>query len=102
MIRLLCCLVTLACCIPAASADDKHPSIDLATFTCGDFIRNLEGGREQDMQTLVIWLDGYLSGIAGNTELSWHELKQYRHDLATYCRKNTSTSMQEAARKAGM
>jgi acid stress chaperone HdeB len=102
MPRLLCCFAIVVLNITAASADDKPQNIDLASFTCKDFQQGMQHGHEREMRSLAMWLDGYLSGISGNTEVNWQELKQYTDDLITYCRSHPASVMQEAARKAGM
>lgn len=88
--------------ITATFADDKPKNIDLSNFTCKEFLHSMQNGHEQEMRSLAMWLDGYLGGISGNTEVDWQELKQYTDELITYCRNNPASVMREAARKAGM
>ena len=93
----------MACCgAGLARAENKHSNIDLSTFTCKDFLSAMQQGQEQEMRSLAMWLDGYLSGISGNTEVDWQELRQYSNDLVAYCRDNPASVMREAALKAGM
>jgi acid stress chaperone HdeB len=102
MIRLLCCFAMLFLGVNVTHADGKHHNIDLSSFTCADFLEGMKNGQEQEMRSLSIWLDGYLGGISGNTEVDWRELRKYHEDLVAYCRKNTSSTMLQAGRNAGM
>jgi len=103
MNKLLAGIAMIACSgLSTAQAADKHSDIDLATYTCEEFLQAMENGQTQQTQALAMWLDGYLGGISGNTEINWHDLKQYSDDLIAYCRKSTSSGMLEAGRKAGL
>jgi len=100
----LLCLLTL----PAAQADEryvigKHPNIDLSSYTCGQFLDGMKSQADRDkMHNLVMWLEGYLGGISGNTELNWQELLDYKKDLLAFCDKNPTLGLLEAARRAAV
>lgn len=103
MKRLLCCIASLAVSgITPLHAGEKAPNMDLGSFRCEAFLHQMDNGYEQEMRALTMWLDGYLGGISGNTEINWHDLGQYTEELITYCRQHSSSTMLEAARKAGI
>ena len=100
---LLCLLL-----MPAALADEryaieKHPNIDLSSFTCRQFLDGIEDQTNTaKMHDLVMWLEGYLGGISGNTTLNWKDLLDYKKDLLTFCDKNPTLGLLEAARRAAV
>jgi hypothetical protein len=46
-----------------------------------------------------MWIDGYLSGVSGDTTLSWKNLEKFSTDLVAYCAKQTRG--QGAGRRRG-
>jgi len=94
--------------LPAAQADEryaieKHPDIDLSGFTCSQFLDGIENRADNaKMHDLVMWLEGYLGGISGNTTLRWQDLLDYKKDLLSFCDKNPTLGLLEAARRAAV
>lgn len=100
---LFCCCTWLAASAVNAQAQESPENIDLTRFTCQEYLQRLASASQpSELDALITWLDGYLSGISGNTEINWREIAQYRLDLTAHCRKHSSSTLQEAARKAGM
>lgn len=104
-LRLGCLLWML---LTAARADEryaieKHPDIDLSGFTCGQFLDGINNQSDNaKMHDLVMWLEGYLGGISGNTTLRWQDLLDYKKDLLSFCDKNPTLGLLEAARRAAV
>ena len=94
--------------LPTAQADEryaieKHPNIDLSSFTCRLFLDGFESQtNDAKMHDLVMWLEGYLGGISGNTTLNWQDLLDYKKDLLSFCDKNPTLGLLEAARRAAV
>ena len=84
-------------------AIEQHPSIDLSSFTCRQFLDGVEQpSNTAKMHDLVMWLEGYLGGISGNTTLNWQDLLDYKKDLLAFCDKNPTLGLLEAARRAAV
>ena len=49
-----------------------------------------------------MWIDGYLSGVSGDTDLDWGNLEKFSKDLVEYCGNNSNTKVLEAAKKVGI
>lgn len=81
-----------------ASSDD----IDFATVSCGQFLRDVDSGTEEDLTAVLLWLDGYLSGVTGDTLLSFGGLEAFAEDLITLCRQYPRGALIEAARRVGI
>ncbi len=98
------CLALLACLAsgPALAKKQAIPNIDFGRYTCQEFIDEIAGASAEDTGAVLMWLDGYLSGISGDTELKWTELEQFGEGLINYCSRNKDAKMLDAAKQVGI
>lgn len=67
-------------------------SFDVATATCGDF-----ASMDADtMGTMLLWIDGYTGGVAGDTTLDLDRLKQNITDAMELCAKDPAKPVIDA------
>ncbi len=87
-------------CSPAAFAAKKggEVTIDMKASTCKD-IDELD---EESAPFFLIWIDGYLSGVSGDTTFSTKEFKRFVDELGKFCTKNPDTGLLDAAKKVGI
>ena len=76
-------------CSPAVSfAED----MDMAKITCNDFLSQ----KEDDIVSVVIWVDGYLSAKSGDTVMGQEWMKKLSMNLASYCKQNGNKTLMDA------
>ncbi len=86
--------------VPASEAQER---VDLQEMTCGEVISLAqEEGNEESIFLFVFWIDGYLSGISGETTVNFDELSELAESLATFCVANEATDILTAARQVGL
>lgn len=103
MTAVFLCLMLLAA--PSAHAGKKGgqpQNIDFGSFTCQQFIDEFAQGSAEDIGVVMMWIDGYLSGVSGDTELNWKEFESFSTALAEYCSTHGKTNLLEAAKKKGI
>lgn len=84
-------------------AEEKLSTIELTSFTCQQFRDGIHSENDANkMHALVMWLEGYMSAISGNTLLDWQNLEEYKKDLLAFCDKNPTLGLLEAARRAAV
>ena len=89
----------------AATADAQKSAnmdIDFGAMSCQHFIHEVSTGSEDDIGALFLWLDGYLSGVSGDTVLSFTGLEALAGSLVEYCQHNGRVSLLDAARYVGI
>jgi acid stress chaperone HdeB len=92
--------LNLAC--APAYAGKKSQNIDFSDVTCGQFVAGLSEMDEQSAGIVLVWLDGYLSGVSGDTVLNWNNLESIGKDLVEYCGKHEDESVLDAAKEVGI
>lgn len=86
-------------CSPAAFAKKGgEVTIDMKASTCKD-IDELD---EESAPYFLIWIDGYLSGVTGDTTFSTKEFKRFVDELAKHCAKNPDAGLLDSAKKVGV
>lgn len=88
----------LMCSSAAFAKESKDVTIDMKASTCKD-VAELD---EESAPYFLIWIDGYLSGVTGDTTFSTKEFKRFVDELAKYCAKNPETGLLDAAKKVGV
>ncbi len=96
---LLCATLVIFC---AASPATAQETIDFDDFNCGDFIDMLNTASEEDGAYIFMWLDGYLSGVTGDTVINWRGMERFGEDLATFCMEHPQSPLLDAARAVGV
>lgn len=98
---LMLCALCLA--LPAQAAkQSKHENIDFSRISCGEFINDIVRVSDDDAGAVMLWIDGYLSGISGDTVLNWQGMEDYTEKLVEYCLGNKRAKLLDAARKVGI
>lgn len=98
----LCLAASLLVSGPVAAKKAQIQNIDFGSIACGAFLKELSTGNADDAGVVLMWIDGYLSGVSGDTELNWKNLETFSQELVEYCGKNTDTKVLEAAKAVGI
>jgi acid stress chaperone HdeB len=80
-------------------ADEK---IDFSDFTCRDFIEDFGDLSREDAAAMLIWIDGYLSVVSGDTVLDFKSMEQYSEEMVELCKSKKHLKLLEAARRSGI
>lgn len=76
--------------------------IDFSSLTCEQFIVGLDQMDEESAGYVMMWLDGYLSGITNDTLLDWDGLEVFTTNLAEFCQKNPHSGLLDATKAIGI
>ncbi len=71
---------------------------DMQDLTCKELI-------EMDSETMglmLMWLDGYLSGVTGDTKFDSNQFGDFAGSLGEYCAKNPTDKVVDASHKLGV
>lgn len=80
----------------------QQQNIDFGTITCQEFLQDVANSSEDDIGAVMLWIDGYLSGVSGDTELRFDGLEQFGTDLVERCQEHGKERLLDAARKVGI
>ena len=102
--KILAALVAgLVAIIPAYAAKKSGPAnIDFGAYTCEQLIQEAANSSAEDMGAVLMWLDGYLSGVSGDSELNWKDLEKFSANLVTYCGNKPNEKVLNAAEAVGI
>lgn len=98
----LCLATSLLASGPVAAKKAQMQNIDFGTITCGSFLKELSTGNAEDAGVVLMWIDGYLSGVSGDTTLDWSNLETFSKELVEYCGNSQDTKVLDAAKKVGI
>ncbi len=98
----LCLSTVLAIPTLAWSKKVQIPNIDFGAITCGEFMQEIAQGSSEDAGMVLMWIDGYLSGVSGDTTLNWKNLEKFSTDLVEYCGNKPNAKVLEAAEEVGI
>ena len=101
VVAALCCS-SLLMSMPVLAKKTGAQNINFGEITCGEFMKEISQGSAEDAGVVLMWIDGYLSGVSGDTELDWGNLEKFSKDLVEYCGNNSNTKVLEAAKKVGI
>lgn len=88
---------------PALAAKKAQmQNIDFGEITCGEFLKEISGSSAEDAGVVLMWIDGYLSGVSGDTELDWKNLETFSTQLVNYCGQHADTKVLKAAEAVGI
>ena len=51
---------------------------------------------------ILLWLDGYLSGVSGDTTLKWKPLERFSEALMGACAKKPNSKVLDVAKEVGI
>lgn len=80
----------------------QQQDIDFGTITCQEFLQDVANGSEDDIAAVMLWIDGYLSGVSGDTVLHFDGLEQFGSSLIDRCAERGKERLLDAARKVGL
>ena len=90
--------LTLAALAVTLAAPAFAQSFDVATATCGEF-----AALDADtMGTMLLWIDGYTGGVAGDTTLDLDRLKQNITDAMALCAEDPAKPVLDAMSEASL
>ena len=98
------CLSTSLLVPVSGSAAKKAQSnnIDFGSITCGEFLENISQSSSEDAGVVLMWIDGYLSGVSGDTTLDRKNLEKFSTDLVAYCGNKPKIKVLDAAEAVGI
>lgn len=88
--------------VPASAKKQSMQNIEFSSITCGEFVADIQNASEGDLAVVFMWLDGYLSGVSGDTTLNWDNLSAFTENLVAFCADNSGTTVLNAAKKVGL
>ncbi len=101
---LVLCFFSLLCillCSTASFAADAE-DIEFSTLNCQQFVTALGQMDEESAGYVLMWIDGYLSGVTGDTLLHWDGLETFGVDLVDFCQRNPHSGLLDAAKAKGI
>ena len=88
---------------PAAEArKGQSQDIDFGSYTCKAFLYDISDASEEDIAAVFLWLDGYLSGVSGDTVLRFNGLEAFSENLVERCSQRGNERLLDAARRVGI
>jgi|PlaIllAssembly_1097288.scaffolds.fasta_scaffold2326208_1 acid stress chaperone HdeB len=71
---------------------------DMKELSCKELIEM----DEETMGIMLMWLDGYLSGITGDTKFDSDQFGSFAGSLGEHCAKNPADKVVDASHKLGV
>lgn len=88
--------------LPAEARKGRLQDIDFGAIRCSEFIYELADADEEDAAAIFLWLDGYLSGVSGDTVLRWNGLENFAENLVERCDRRPNERLLDAAERVGI
>ncbi len=98
----LCVAFSLVCVLSSTSYARGPNNINFATITCNEFLRDISQADDETVGLVLMWLDGYLSGVTGDTNLNWQNFESFGMNLVDYCGNRPNDTMLRAAEAVGV
>ena len=86
----LALLISMAFFITPASAQSGD-RVDMLKITCKEFAEDKE-----NMPMMIMWIDGYMSGTSGNSNMDQEWIEELTSHMVSYCRQYPSRSVGQA------
>lgn len=99
---MLCLVGTIAWAGVADAKRKGNDNIDFGAINCRTFIEDVANGSEDDVGALMLWLDGYLSGVSGDTVLRFDSLEEFGGNLVDHCARRGGDNLLDAAKRVGI
>lgn len=87
---------------PALAKKKQTQNIEFGAITCEEFIQEVAASDEDSIGIVFMWLDGYLSGVSGDTRLNWKNLENFSAKLMNGCAKKPQTKVLDVAKAVGI
>lgn len=101
-ILLLSLTVTLFLTSFSYAKKSQNQKIDFAGYTCSSFLQEIATSSEEDAGAVLLWLDGYLSGVSGDAVLDFKGLETFSTKLVTHCKEKGDDRLLDAAKQVGI
>ncbi|MBF0192878.1 MAG: hypothetical protein HQL99_17330, partial [Magnetococcales bacterium] len=85
-----------------AKKKKQSEDINFGVYTCQEFLEEAAQGKAEDIGIVLMWIDGYLSGVSGDTVWKQQGFEEFSERLVNYCIKNGDANLLDAARKKGI
>ncbi len=95
-------LLVLFTSLPALAKQQKAKNIDFGAIACEEFIQEVATSDEDTIAIVFMWLDGYLSGVSGDTRLNWSNLEGFSTRLMNGCAKKPKAKVLDVAKAVGI
>ena len=76
----------------------KTVQIDMQNLSCGELLAM----DEESMGVMLMWIDGYLSGVTGDTRFNETQFGNFASALGEYCAKNKNSKVLDASNQLGV
>lgn len=99
---------TLAACVLAicltlpSYAKKQAESINFGSITCKEFLADIQKSDDDTVGIIFMWLDGYLSGVSGDTKLNFDNLERFSGQLISSCSKKPGAKVLDVAKAVGI
>jgi len=99
----LCLSATVFASTPVLAAKKTQTkNIDFGAISCSEFLQELSQSSSEDAGVVLMWIDGYLSGVSGDTMLDWKDLEKFSANLVTNCGNKPNEKVLNAAEAVGI
>ncbi len=85
-----------------AFAGKSSDNINFGALSCGEFMQVVNDSDEDDIAAMLIWLDGYLSGVSGDTTFYPEGFDEFADRLVDRCSKKSGKKVLDVAREVGI
>ncbi|MBF0273383.1 MAG: hypothetical protein HQL98_15140 [Magnetococcales bacterium] len=85
-----------------AKKQKQSEDINFGVYTCQEFLEEAAQGNAEDIGIVLMWIDGYLSGVSGDTVWKQKGFEEFSERLVNYCAKHGDAKLLDAAKKKGI
>lgn len=85
-----------------AKKQQQLANIDFGAITCREFVEEINQADEDAAGIVLMWLDGYLSGVSGDTVLNWKGLEAFSGTLIDACVRTPNKMVLDVAKSVGI
>ncbi len=95
-------LLAAACLLlPSLAQAASDDALDFGKVSCAEFVEAIQELDKDVGAGILLWLDGYLSGVTGDTVLDPSGMEKNSLRLVEYCVKHGKVKLLDATRKVG-
>jgi acid stress chaperone HdeB len=82
----------------AAAFSAQADSFNVNELTCGELLSL----SDEEMGLIIFWIDGYLSGVTGDTQFNDEMLSSFAERMGAACAKSPDSRVLDTARIVGI
>lgn len=98
MKKILILVAALLISTNAFAKKEQNFKFDMNELTCKELIES----DEDTIAMMLMWIDGYLSGITGDTRFDSNQFTSFAGSLGEYCAKNQNSKVLDASHQLGV